>query len=102
MMFRPVFGVKSNIQLGSSGNLLIRISKPGSESHPRTITEPPASAAWAVEHGFWLKKEGYKPSTIERRVRILRTLARYADLADPEAVKNAIARIDWSENLLWQ
>ena len=53
--------------------------------------------AWAIEHGFWLKKEGYKPSTIERRVRILRTLAKYADLADPESVKRTIARMDWSE-----
>jgi len=69
----------------------------GSNPTPRTSNKPPASSSWAIEHGFWLKKEGYKPSTIERRVRILRTLTKHADLADPEAIKNAIARIEWSE-----
>jgi len=69
----------------------------GSNPTPRTNTEPPAHAAWAIEHGFWLKKEGYKPSTIERRVRILRTLSKRADLSDPDAVKHAVARIEWSE-----
>ena len=67
------------------------------ESHPRTNSKPPASLGWAIEHGFWLKKEGYKESTIERRVRILRTLAKYSDLADPEGVKQALARMEWSE-----
>ncbi len=69
----------------------------GSNPTPRTINKPPASVSWAIEHGFWLKKEGYKESTIERRVRILSTLAKCADLADPEAVKHAIAKIDWSD-----
>ncbi len=64
---------------------------------PRTNSKPPASVSWAIEHGFWLKKEGYKESTIERRVRILSVLARHSDLADSEAVKLALARIDWSD-----
>jgi len=41
---------------------------------------------------WWLTREGYKESTIERRVRILRTLAsRGADLNNPESVKDLIA-----------
>jgi len=69
----------------------------GSNPTPRTISKPPASVSWAIEHGFWLKKEGYKESTIERRVRILRTLAKHADLADSESVKQALARMEWSD-----
>jgi len=69
----------------------------GSNPTPRTISKSPASVSWAIEHGFWLKKEGYKESTIERRVRILSTLAKHADLADPESVKQALARIEWCD-----
>ena len=69
----------------------------GSNPTPRTNTKPPASSSWPIEHGSWLKKEGYKESTIERRVRILRTLAKHADLADSESVKQALARMEWSD-----
>ena len=50
-----------------------------------------------VEHAFWMKKEGYKPSTIERRAKILKVISRQADRKDAEAVKTAIAEMDWSE-----
>ena len=45
-----------------------------------------------------LKKNGYAPSTIETRVKLLRQLAqRGANLYDPESVKDVIARQDgWS------
>jgi len=44
-----------------------------------------------------MKKEGYKPSTIQRRAKILKVISRRADLKDAEAVKEAIAGMDWSE-----
>jgi hypothetical protein len=44
-----------------------------------------------------MKKEGYKPSTIERRAKILKIISRHADLRDSEAVKKAIAEMEWSE-----
>ena len=41
---------------------------------------------------WWMTREGYKESTIERRVRILKVLAsRGADLLEPESVKDHIA-----------
>src|SRR2546425_450108 len=44
-----------------------------------------------------MKKEGYKPSTIERRAKILKVISRKAGLKDGEAVKKAIAEMEWSE-----
>jgi len=66
---------------------------------PRTIHGTPRLTADPIilQHGFWLKKEGYKESTIERRVRILKQLAKNADLKDSEAVKVAIFKMNWSE-----
>jgi len=45
---------------------------------------------------WWMKKEGYAPSTITTRERLLRTLTkRGADLNDPESIKEAIAKQEW-------
>src|SRR5213080_5615300 len=44
-----------------------------------------------------MKKEEYKPSTIERRAKILKVISRKADLKDAEAVKKAICEMEWSE-----
>jgi len=44
-----------------------------------------------------LKKNGYRESTIISRVKMLRALARRADLSDPESIKAAIADLDVSE-----
>jgi type 1 fimbriae regulatory protein FimB/type 1 fimbriae regulatory protein FimE len=42
---------------------------------------------------WWMKKEGYAPTTITTRERLLRTLAkRGADLNDPESIKETIAK----------
>ena len=65
---------------------------------PRTNDKLPSSQTGLVlEHAFWMKKEGYKESTIERRSRILRVIVQRADLSDPESVKIAIAGMNWSE-----
>jgi integrase len=44
-----------------------------------------------------MKKEGYGESTIERYVRLLKVLAKRADLLNSESVKEALTRTDWSE-----
>jgi len=46
-----------------------------------------------VEFAWWLKKQGYKDTTITSKVKLLRVLAkRGADLSDPESVKEVVAR----------
>ena len=66
----------------------------GSNPTPRTNNKPPAPGL-ITEHAFWIKKEGYKPSTIERRARILKVISRKADLKDVEAVKIPNASKYW-------
>jgi integrase len=51
----------------------------------------------AIAYGFWMKKEGYAESTIERYVRLLKRLAVWADLNDPEGVKVALTRTGWAD-----
>src|SRR2546425_6806258 len=40
-----------------------------------------------------MKKEGYKPSTIERRAKILKVIWRHTDLKAAEAIKRAIGSL---------
>ncbi len=48
------------------------------------------------DYGIWLKKEGYAPSTIESRVKILKILVkRGACLDDQESIKVAISQQKW-------
>ena len=52
-----------------------------------------------LEYAWWLKKQGYADSTIERRSRLLKVLfIRGANLYDPESVKETITRQNWSES----
>ena len=52
-----------------------------------------------LEYAWWLKKQGYADSTIERRSRLLKVLfVRGANLYDPESVKETITRQNWSES----
>jgi len=49
------------------------------------------------QYAWWMKKQGYAESTITGRVKLLRILSkRGAELYDPESVKEAIARQEWS------
>jgi len=68
----------------------------GFESHPPHQERYPLQAK-VLEHAFWLKKEGYRESTIVSRVKLLAGLAKKADLLDPESVKEAIARLKVTE-----
>ncbi len=47
-------------------------------------------------YAWWMKKQGYAPSTITTRERLLRTLTkRGANLNDPESIKETIANQKW-------
>jgi len=50
-----------------------------------------------VEYSFWLLKQGYAKPTIHGRTKLLKRLVKIgADLHDPESVKEAIAKQEWS------
>ena len=49
-----------------------------------------------MEYGFHLRKNGYRESSIDRSVRILRRLSRNCNLEDTEAVKTYLSTLDWS------
>ena len=68
----------------------------GFESHPPHQERYPLQSK-VLEHAFWLKKEGYRESTIVSRVKLLAGLAKKADLLDPESVKIAVARLGVTE-----
>ena len=68
----------------------------GFESHPPHQERYPLQSK-VLEHAFWLKKEGYRESTIVSRVKLLAGLAKKSDLLDPESVKEAIARLEVTE-----
>jgi len=67
----------------------------GSNPTPRTIDVIRLSLV--TEHSLFLLREGYRESTIWSRVSSLKSLARKADLKDPEAVKAAISQLNCSE-----
>lgn len=64
-------------------------------SHPPHFTHTPEKTA--VEFGLWLKKEGYRESTIIRYVKIIRVLSKRATILDGESVKTVIADSVWTE-----
>ncbi len=51
-----------------------------------------------LEFTWWMKKQGYKPQTIDGRASIMKTLLnRRVDLGNPESVKEYLASTDSSE-----
>jgi hypothetical protein len=44
-----------------------------------------------------MRKEGYSETTIERYVRLLKELAKHADLRDPESVKIGPTQTHWAD-----
>ena len=50
-----------------------------------------------LAHGFWMRKEGYSETTIERYVRLLKELGKRSDLRDPESVKVGLTRTGWAD-----
>jgi integrase len=71
-----------------------------SEKRAAGATTPiqPEMRAKLIEFLWWMKKQGYAESTITGRVKALEVLCRRgANLYDPESVKEAIAKQNWSE-----
>jgi integrase len=55
---------------------------------------PPALSSNLSEilaYGFWMRREGYRPSTIQAAISALKAIARKANLLNPEAVKTHLA-----------
>ncbi len=69
----------------------------GSNPTPGANAQTYALRQLVFDHGLYLLKEGYRESTIERRLRLLKKLGGNSDLNDPESVKVAITRMNWSE-----
>jgi len=68
-----------------------------------TITSSEAEVKGKIIEFLWyLKKQGYAPSTIDTYVRILKTLYnKGANIFDAESVKKVIAQQDWSKGRKW-
>ena len=55
---------------------------------------PPAPASNLSEilaYGFWMRREGYRPSTIQAAISALKAIAKHANLLHPDAVKTHLA-----------
>ncbi|MGP8071421.1 MAG: hypothetical protein ACLP5V_16220 [Candidatus Bathyarchaeia archaeon] len=55
-------------------------------------------AAKIAEHAYWMKREGYRDSTIRAAVKALRAVGQRCNLLDAEAVKDYVARTEYGEN----
>jgi len=68
-----------------------------------TITSSEAEVKGKIIEFLWyLKKQGYAPSTIDTYARIIKTLYnKGANLYDAESVKKVIAQQDWSKGRKW-
>lgn len=51
----------------------------------------------ARKFGLWLLKNGRKETTVEKQVRVLKSLLKNTDVYNPEAVKDYIAKLNVSE-----
>lgn len=67
------------------------IRPPRFKSHPRRFSDNPRVLSEILSLAFWMKKQGYTPSTITSCVRTLKAVAKRANLQDPEAVKTLLA-----------
>jgi hypothetical protein len=55
---------------------------------------PPAPASDLSEilaYGFWMRREGYRPSIIQAAISALKSIAQKANLLNPEAIKTHLA-----------
>ena len=97
---RQIFKVRNGITRYAGVNPALKLVevKEETEGTPKTRETTTDLKSLLFNYAWHLKKNGYAPSTIETRVKLLRQLAqRGADLYDPESVKDVIARQDgWS------
>jgi len=73
-----------------------RISHPPHQPYRPPTT--PVVLGEILSFGLWMRKQGYKESTIQPRIRALKSLARRANLLDPESVKSYLASAELSES----
>jgi hypothetical protein len=52
---------------------------------------PTSNLSEILAFGFWMRKQGYRPSTIRSTIDTLKAVARKTNLLDPEAVKTHLA-----------
>jgi hypothetical protein len=55
-------------------------------------------AAKIAEHAYWMKREGYRDSTIRAAVKALRAVGRRCNLLDANAFKDYMAKAEYGEN----
>jgi len=82
----------------------------GSNPTPRTLSSTPCSGVRHIQEiephvlseilqpAFWMRKTGYRNSTVQTCVRALKALARRTNLLDTESVKSYLANAKLSEN----
>jgi hypothetical protein len=51
-----------------------------------------------ISFGLWMRKQGYRESTIQPRIRALKATAKRSNLLDPESVEAYLASSQLSEN----
>ena len=61
-----------------------------------TIPESPSDVL-IIKYLFYLRDKGFRHSTIEGNVQILKYLSKFADLLDPDSIRHVIASQKWSE-----
>ena len=81
-------------------NLAEKMSRIENQDAGATKPEKAVLKGKTIEHAWWLKKQGYRESTIKMRINYLQILTkRGANLFDPESVKETIAnQATWNEN----
>ena len=59
---------------------------------------PASSLSEILSYGFWMRKQGYRPSTIQAAISTLKSIAKKAFLLNPDAVKTHLASRKVSES----
>jgi integrase len=71
-------------------------------SEPRGVKVPPPAPAPNLSEilafGFWMRKQGYRPSTIQATISTLKAIAKKASLLNPDDVKTHLASRKVSES----
>ena len=73
----------------------VQIPPWGIFDEPRGVKVPPPAPnlnlSEIINYGFWMRREGYRPSTIQAATSALKAIAKHANLLNPDAVKTHLA-----------
>ena len=98
---RPDYARQTQDHANGAGESSRGVGLRGFESHPpHFLTNPPLSQSIVgeiVSFALWMRKQGYKDSTVRGCVRVLKSVARRADLPVPESTKCYLAGAKVSE-----